>query len=197
MVYLLHTFSILVMNTKTILEISIAAVFVISITMTAAMADIPGSLTVVSASSDGVTHVMEVEDKIKQIPANKAPDLVTFWAFAIPNPGGAPAGTTLTVDAISIHHKVNDHQAFGKAAQSSPVQGFHPHKFFFDDAFCVLGLESPKSDFKVQHKTITLEASATAFAVATGAVGTDGHEACPFGLGITSLVTPPTGLPIP
>ncbi len=58
-------------------------------TMTAAMADIPGSMTVVSASSDGVTHVMEVEDKIKQIPAKKADDLITFWAFAVPVPGDA------------------------------------------------------------------------------------------------------------
>ncbi len=69
-------------NTKTIMGISLATVFAISMTMTAAMADIPGSMTVVSASSDGITHVMEVEDKIKQIPANKADDLITFWAFA-------------------------------------------------------------------------------------------------------------------
>ena len=59
-------------NTKSIFGISLAAVFAISMTMTAAMADIPGSMTVVSASSDGVTHVMEVEDKIKQIPAKKS-----------------------------------------------------------------------------------------------------------------------------
>ena len=76
-------------NTKSILGISLAVVFAISMTMTAAMADIPGSMTVVSASSDGVTHVMEVEDKIKQIPAKKADDLITFWAFAVPVPGDA------------------------------------------------------------------------------------------------------------
>ena len=122
-------------------------------TMTTAMADIPGSMTVVSASSDGVTHVMEVEDKIKQIPANKADDLITFWAFAVPIPGDAPAGTALTVDAITIHHGVNDHQAFGKAAQSSPAQSFHPHQAHFDSNLCIIGLESPKADFKVQHNS--------------------------------------------
>jgi len=186
------------MNTKTILGISLAAVFAISMTMTAAMADIPGSMTVVSASSDGVTHVMEVEDKIKQIPAKKADDLITFWAFAVPVPGDAPVGTALTVDAITIHHSVNDHQAFGKAAQSSPVQSFHPHQAHFDGAFCIIGLESPKADFKVQHNTVTLEASDTAVAVATGTIGPRADcTDSPATLGITSLVTPPTGLPIP
>jgi len=180
------------MITKTILGISLATVFVISITMAAAMADIPGSMTVVAASSDGVTHVMEVEDKIKQIPAKKADDLVTFWAFTIPIPGDAPAGTALTVDAITIHHSVNDHQAFGKAAQSSPVQSFHPHKAHFDAALCIIGLESPKADFKVQHKTITLEASDEAFAVATGTIGP--RDECPIGLGITGVVTAPTAI---
>ena len=186
------------MNTKTILGISLAAAFAISMTMTTAMADIPGSMTVVSASSDGETHVMEVEDKIKQIPAKKASDLITFWAFAVPVPGDAPVGTALTVDGITIHHSVNDHQAFGKAAQSSPVQSFHPHKAHFDANNCLIGLESPKADFKVQHKTVTLEASDTAFAVATGTIGPrDDCPDSPATLGITSLVTPPTALPIP
>ena len=184
-------------NTKSILGISLAAVFAISMTMTAAMADIPGSMTVVSASSDGVTHVMEVEDKIKQIPAKKADDLITFWAFAVPVPGDAPVGTALTVDAITIHHSVNDHQAFGKSVQSSPVQSFHPHQAHFDGDFCLVGLESPKADFKVQHKTVTLEASDTAFAVATGTIGPRADcTDSPATLGITNLVTPPTGLPI-
>ena len=185
------------MNTKIILGISLAAVFAISMTMTAAMADIPGSQTVVSASSDGVTHVMEVEDKIKQIPAKKANDLITFWAFAVPVPGDAPAGTELTVDAITVHHSVNDHQAFGKAAQSSPVQSFHPHQAHFDVNFCIIGLESPKVDFKVQHKTVTLEASDTAVAVATGTIGPRADcTDSPATLGITSLITHPTSLPI-
>jgi len=179
------------MNTKTILGISLAAVFAISMTMTAAMADIPGSMTVVSASSDGVTHEMNVEDKIKQIPANKANDLITFWAFAVPTPGDAPAGTALTVDAITIHHSGNDHQAFGKAAQSSPVQSFHPHQAHFNSELCVIGLESPKADFKVQHKTVTLEASDEAIAVATGTIGPRA-ECTATGLGITGTVTDPT-----
>jgi hypothetical protein len=171
------------------------AAFVITMSMTAAMADIPGSLTVVTASSDGVTQKMTVEDKVKQIPANKASDLITFWAWAIPTPSDAPEGTALAVDTITIHHGVNDHQAFGKAAQSSPVQSFHPHKAFLDVNLCIVGLESPKSDFKVQHNTLTLEATDMASAVATGTIGP--REDCPIGLGITSLVTPPTVLPIP
>ena len=195
------------MNSRAIWGILIAAVLAVSMSLTV-YADISGSLTVVSASSDGVTHTMTVEDKIKQIPANKAPDLITFWAFAVPtSPADAAAGVALTVDALTIHHGVNDHQAFDaiacppdknptcKAIKSTPVQSFHPHKAKFDGAFCVVGLESPKADFKAQHKTITMEASDTAFAVATGTIGERGE--CPIGLGITSLVTPPTALPIP
>ena len=183
------------LNAKIIFGISLAAAFVITMSMTAAMADIPGSLTVVSASSDGVTQKMTVEDKVKQIPANKAGDLITFWAWVIPTPVDAPERTVIAVDTITIHHGVNDHQAFGKAAKSSPVQSFHPHKAFLDVNLCIVGLESPKSDFKVQHKTLTLEATDTASAVVTGTIGP--REECPIGLGITSLVTPPTGLPIP
>ena len=183
-------------KTKTILGFSLAAVFAVAMMTTSVFASIEGSQTVVSASSDGNTHFMEVQDKVKQIPAGKANDLITFWAWAIPIPVGAPAGTTLAVDAITIHHKVNDHQAFGKDKQSSPVQGFHPHKAFFDETGCLLDLESPKSDFKVQHKTLTLEASDTAVKAATGTIGAEGHGACPFGLGITDTVTPPTDLPI-
>ncbi len=173
-----------------------AAAFAITISMTAAMADIPGSMTVVAASSDGTTHSMTVQDKVKQIPANKAGDLITFWAWAIPNPVGAPVGTALTVDTITIHHGVNDHQAFGKAAQSSPVQSFHPHKAYLDVNLCIVGLESPKSKFKVQHTTLVMTSSQSeSIAVATGTIGPRGE--CPIGLGITSLVTPPTPLPIP
>jgi len=186
---------------KLLLGVMFTAIFSIALVSSSAFADIPGSLTVVAASSDGTTHTMECEDKIKQIPANKAPDLITFWAFVIPTPSGAPVGTELTVDAITIHHGVNDHQAFGKAAQSSPVQSFHPHVAFFDSDLCIIGLQSPKADFKVQHNTITLEASDTGLAAATGTIGTGttvaGQSSCPIGLGITSLVTPPTALPIP
>jgi len=184
------------MTKKLLLGVMFAAIFSIAMVSSSAFADIEGSLTVVSASSDGTTHSMQVEDKIKQIPAKKADDLITFWAFAIPVPAGAPAATALAVEAITIHHDVNDHQAFGKAAQSSPVQSFHPHVAFFDAGFCIIGLQSPKADFKVQHDTITLEASDTAFAAATGTIGPR-DECTDTGLGITSLVTPPTGLPIP
>jgi len=81
---------------------------------------------------------------------------------------------------------VNDHQAFGKDAQSSPVQSFHPHQAYFDENNCIIGLESLKADFKVQHNTVTLEVSDEAFAVATGTIGL--RDECPIGLGITDLV---------
>lgn len=180
---------------KKLLGTIIGTVIIISMTMTSVMADIPGSLTVVEASSDGTTHVMKVQDKVKEIPAGKADDIITFWAWAIPIPGDAPVDTTLAVDAITIHHGVNDHQAFGKAAKSSPVQSFHPHKAFFDENGCVIGLQSPKSAFSIKDNVLTLEASDIAFAVATGTIGAVNE--CPLGLGITSLVTPPTGLPLP
>ena len=176
------------MKTRTILGISLAAAFAISISMTAAMADIPGSLNVETASSDGNTHSMDVEDKVKQIPAHKADDTITFWAWVLPNTSDAPEGTVVTVDAITIHHKVNDHQLFGKDLQSKPVQGFHPHKAYFDSDFCVIGLESPHTAFKVQHNTLVMTSSQTeALVAATGTIGGGGHEECPFGLGITDL----------
>ena len=182
-------------KTKILLGISLAAVFAISMTMTSAMADIPGSMTIVSASSEDGTHTLNVEDKIKQIPAKKAPGLVTFWAFLIPTPDDAPAGTVLTVDAITIHHGVNDHQAFGKAAQSTPVQSFHPHQAHFDSSLCVIGLESPKADFKVQHKTVTLESSdGDAFAAATGTIGPR-DECTATGLGIELPLVSVAGIP--
>jgi len=183
-----------IMNKK-LLGTLIVTVIIISMTMTSVMADIPGSLTVVEASSDGTTHVMKVQDKVKQIPAGKADDIITFWAWAIPPLSDAPEGTVLVVDAITIHHGVNDHQAFGKAAQSSPVQSFHPHKAFFDENGCIIGLQSPKSPFSVKDNVLTLKASDTAVAVATGTIGA--VEGCPVGLGITGVVTPPTALPIP
>ena len=180
---------------KKLLGTIIVVVIIVSMTMTSVMADIPGSLTVVEASSDGTTHVMKVQDKVKEIPAGKADDIITFWAWAILPPSDAPEGTALAVDAITIHHGVNDHQAFGKAAKSSPVQSFHPHKAFFDENGCVIGLQSPKSAFSVKDNVLTLESANTAFAVATGTIGA--VEGCPVGLGITSLVTEPTALPIP
>lgn len=181
------------MKTRTILGISLAAAFAISISMTAAMADIPGSLNVEKASSDGSTHSMTVEDKVKQIPAHKADDTITFWAWQLPNPSDAPEGTEVTVDAITIHHKVNDHQAFGKDLQSKPVQGFHPHKAYFDETFCLIGLESPHTAFKVQHNTLVMTSSQTeALGAVTGTIGGEDHENCPFGLGITALSDPTT-----
>ena len=85
-----------------------------------------GQFEITSASSDGETLTMTVEDKIKQIPANDADDLISFYAWVTITPYG------LQVDAITIHHGVNGHQAFGKAAQSSPVQSYHPHGVTFE-----------------------------------------------------------------
>jgi hypothetical protein len=170
------------MNSKLVLGTTIAALIAVSLTSVYATT---GYFDITAASSDGTTHSMTLADDVKQIPAKKAEDIVSFWAWAIPTPSGAPAGTALTVDAITIHHGVNDHQAFGKAAQSTPVQSFHPHKAYFDGAFCVIGLESPKADFRVKDNTVTLEASDDAFAAATGTIGP--RSDCAIGLGITDL----------
>lgn len=122
--------------------------------------------------------------------------MVTFWAFVIETPDDAPEGTELTVDAITIPHKANVHQVFGKAAQSSPVQCFHPHQVYFDENNCVIGLESLKADFKVQHKTIILQGSdGAAGSVAIGTIGdmwldNDDQPICPVAnLGITSAAS--------
>ena len=94
--------------------------------------------------------------------------------------------TGLQADAITIHHGVNDHQAFGKAAQSSPVQSYHPHGVTFDVDGCIVGLDSPKADFKVQHNTVTLESENSYDFAATGTVGPRA-ECTATGLGITNL----------
>ncbi|MFY9299722.1 MAG: hypothetical protein WAO91_00830 [Candidatus Nitrosotenuis sp.] len=170
------------MKSKLIIGALVAAL--VGVSLTAAYATDYFDIT--AASSDGTTHSMELADRVKQIPANKALDVVSFWAWAIPIPAGAPAGTTLAVEAITIHHGVNDHQAFGKAAQSTPVQSFHPHRAYFDASNCVIGLESPKADFRVKDNTITLAASDVAVAAATGTIGPRG-DCTATGLGITVL----------
>ncbi|MFN3653974.1 MAG: hypothetical protein ACK4TO_01430 [Candidatus Nitrosotenuis sp.] len=173
------------MNSKLIFGATIAALIAVTLTSTYAIS--PAYFDITAAASDGTTHSMTLADKVKQIPANRAEDIVSFWAWAIPIPAGAPAGTVLAVEAITIHHGVNDHQEFGKAAQSSPVQSFHPHKAYFDGAFCVIGLESPKASFKVQHDTITLAASNIAAFSATGTIGPR-SDCLATGLGIRELV---------
>ena len=124
-----------------------------------------GQYKIKSASSDGEILTMTVEDKIKQIPANKAIDLITFYAWVTAIDDG------LEADAITIHHGVNNHQVFGKDAQSSPVQSYHPHGVSFDDDFCIVGLTSPKADFKVQHDILTLESKNSFDFAAIGTVG--------------------------
>ena len=133
-----------------------------------------------SASSDGSTLTMEVKDKIKQIPAGDADDLITFYAWV------TFTNTGLQADAITVHHGVNDHQAFGKDAQSSPVQSYHPHEVTFDGDGCIVGLASPKVDFKVQDTTVTMESSNGFDFAATGTVGPRA-ECTATGLGITDL----------
>ena len=91
-----------------------------------------GQYEIESASSDGEILTITVEDKIKQIPANKTIDLITFYAWVTVIDDG------LEADTITIHHGVNNHQAFGKSAQSSPVQSYHPHEVSFDDDFCIV-----------------------------------------------------------
>ena len=167
--------------TRTILlGASLAALFAVGMFSATAFAVNAGQFEITSASTDGETLTMTVEDKIKQIPANKADDLISFYAWVTETPTG------LQADAITIHHGVNDHQAFGKAAQSSPVQSYHPHGVTFDEANCIVGLDSPKADFKVQHNTVTLESDNEFDFAATGTVGPRA-ECTATGLGITNL----------
>ena len=174
------------MTTKIILlGTSIAAIFAVGMFSAVFAANSnsgidPAQFDITSASTDGETLSMEVDAKIKQIPANKADDVITFYAWV------SFTTTGLEADAITIHHKVNDHQAFGKAAQSSPVQSYHPHGVTFDGDFCIVGLTSPKADFKVQHNTVTLESDDSFDFAATGTVGPR-TECTATGLGITNL----------
>ena len=162
-----------------LLGISLAAVFAVGM-FSAVHAINAGQFDITDASStDGILS-MEVAEKIKQIPANKADDLITFYAWVTETPTG------LDADAITIHHGVNDHQAFGKAAQSSPVQSYHPHGVNFDGDGCIVGLTSPKADFKVQHNTVTLESENSFDFAATGTVGFRA-ECEATGLGITGI----------
>ncbi|MDH3277447.1 MAG: hypothetical protein OEL77_03500 [Nitrosopumilus sp.] len=201
------------MNTKTISGISLAALFAVSMISTGAYAAVADMLDIKEASSDGETHSMQVAERLQHINSKEAPDLVTFWAWVIETPEDAPEGTALAVDAITIHHRINDQAAFDavacpddkspqcQAIRSSPVQGFHPHRAFFDENFCVIGLESPKADFRVFKDTLHLEASDLAGAAATGTIGDmgldeDEEPICPIAnLGITELVDGPVGLP--
>lgn len=168
------------MNTKVILGTSLAVLFTVSM-LSAAYAINAGQFDIVSAATDGDTLTMTVAEKIKQIPAKDADDLITFYGWVTEIPSGG-----LVADVVAIHHGVNDHQAFGKDAQSSPVQSYHPHKVTFDAINCVIGLESPKSDFRVQHNTVTLESDDSFDFAATGTVGPR-DECTATGLGITTL----------
>lgn len=168
------------MTQTVLLGAMFAVAFTVGMFATVSAEHIPDQFDITSASTDGETLSMTVDAKIKQIPANKADDLITFFAWVTVTDDG------LVADAITIHHKVNDHQAFGKAAKSSPVQSFHPHKVFFDGANCIVGLESPKADFKVQHNTVTLESDNSFDFPATGTAGP--RDDCKAtGLGITFL----------
>ena len=165
---------------KTLLGISLAAVFAIGM-VSSVFALNTAQFDITSASSDGSTLTMEVVEKIKQIPAKDADDLITFYAWVTEtNDGG------LQADAITIHHSVNDHQAFGKDLQSSPVQSYHPHGVTFDSDGCIVGLTSPKVDFKVQDTTVTLESSNGFDAAVTGTVGPRA-DCSATGLGITGV----------
>ena len=168
------------MTRTIILGASLAALFAVGMFSATAFAVDAGQFEITSASTDGETLTMTVEDKIKQIPANKADDLISFYAWVTETPTG------LQADAIPIHHGVNDHQEFGKAAQSSPVQSYHPHGVTFDGEGCIVGLDSPKADFKVQHNTVTLESDNSYDFAATGTVGPR-TDCAATGLGITNL----------
>lgn len=198
------------MNTKTILGISLAAVFAISMSMTAAMASNEPSLSATDADQEGDIFWMDLEAPVKAFNSKDAPDLVTFWAWVLDDDNGAD----LRVAAITQHHRINDQAAFDgvfcpddkspqcQTIRSNPVQSFHPHYAEFtatdvggaEPALCVTNLESPKLDFRVHNQeTITLEDGTEEYA-GFYAVGTIGAiDGCPVGLGITSVVS--TNLP--
>jgi len=141
----------------------------------------PGQFAIISASTDGVTLTMTVAEKIKHIPANDADNLLTFYGWGTILPGNLG----FVADTITIHHGVNDHQAFGKDAQSSPVQGYHPHVMTFGAAGCLVDIQSPKADFRVQGNTVTLESDDSFEFAVTGRA--DLRSECPTGLGIIEL----------
>lgn len=175
------------MNTKTMAG-AIFALFVVTtmiVTSYATPTYDPDMLIATSANSDGETLTMTTLANVKQVVENKdsTDDTVTFWAWQIPTEGPEFA----RVAAIAIHHGVNDHQAFGPGAKSSPVQSFHPHEVALDENFCVIGLESPKADFRVKGNTLTLENDALHLDVVTGTIGP--RADCPNSpatLGVTS-----------
>lgn len=167
------------MTRTVLLGASLAALFVVGMFSTVFAVN-AGQFDITSAFTDGETLTMTVAENIKQIPANKADDLITFYAWVSATADGFEA------DVITIHHGVNDHQAFGKDAQSSPVQSYHPHAVSFDSAFCVVGLASPNADFKVQHDTVSLESDGSFDFAATGTVGARA-DCTATGLGITNL----------
>ena len=164
----------------TLLGISLVAAFAIGMGSSVFALNV-AQFDITSASSDGTTLTIEVAEKIKQIPAKDADDLITFYAWVTTS-----SLSSVEVDAITIHHSVNDHQAFGKDAQSSPVQSYHPHGVSFDGDNCIVGLTSPKVDFKVHDTTVTLESSNGFEAAVTGTVGPRA-ECTATGLGITGI----------
>lgn len=195
------------MNTKTILGISLATVFAISMSITAAMASNDPSLNATDAGKTGGTFYMDLDAPVKNFNFKDAPDLVTFWAWFLEDKGNN--GADARVAAITLHHNINDQAAFDpifcgddkspqcQAIRSNPVQSFHPHyaEFKFIDVdgqgniqLCVTNLESPNLDFRVNNQqTITLEDDSEDYAdyYAVGTIGA--IEGCPVGLGITNI----------
>jgi len=199
------------MNSKTILGISLAAIFAISISMTAAMASNDPSLNATGAGKTDGAFYMDLDAPVKNFNFKDAPDLVTFWAWVLEDDHGAD----VRVAAITLHHNINDQAAFDpvfcpedkspqcQAIRSNPVQSFHSHYAEFnvidvdgegDFQLCVTNLESPNLDFRANNQpTITLEDDSEDYA-GFYVVGTIGAiEGCPVGLGITSVTS--TNLP--
>lgn len=174
---------------------SFTAIFAVTL-VSGAFADIDGSLDIVDASQADDVFLMTLQDPVKEFNARDAPDIVTFWAWSIPTTGDED----LRVVAITLHHGVNDHQAFEMSARSTPVQSFHPHIAEFtaidvddnpdtDPVLCVTKLESPALNFRVHNQetiSVNLDETWGEFA-ATGTIG--GVEGCPVELGITSVIS--------
>jgi hypothetical protein len=185
------------MTKNVLLGASLAAAFAISMFAYVMADDGPREkyMELVSATN-GTDSSITVNATMKQIPAHKALDVITFWALPIEY-DVAQAGGALNVAAVTIHHGVNDHQYVGsidndpkpvnQSVRSTPVQSFHPHYAGFDGDGCLVGLESPKLDFRVKGDTITFDTSdhpTVGFAV-TGTIGL--NSTCATGLQITHV----------
>jgi hypothetical protein len=181
---------------------SLAAIMGISMITLAAANGFPREGYVdITGATFGDESSITLDERVKEIPAKRALDVITFWAIPIEDQIGSG---DINVAAVTIHHGVNDHQYVGSLdddpntpnqdVRSTPVQSFHPHYAGFNGTVgptfgCLVGLESPKIDFRVKGDTITLDTSDVTIAAEVALTGTIGPraECTATGLGITAF----------